>query len=287
MDNYNKNYVVIAILLQSTIVIIFNSTILNSNSLEILKRNIPVYNILVVLTTFLIIISLIKIREYESKKIELKLTQKNLKSIEELLTLLRTERHEYVTNLQSIESLVYLEEYQELGDYIKGLSSIYRANSEIIRIGNPALSVLVSAKREDAKQKGIKFYIDSKRKIEATQLNSWELCSIFSNIIQNAIDACEKSTDKKWIRLIIDSDINNYVIKVENTGQISQEIIDKIFEAGVTTKDSKARGYGLYICNALINKYEGSIEYENTDTGTVLCTLKLPREEYYIDTKVV
>lgn len=287
MENHNKNHVVIAILVQAIVMILYNTTVLRATSLEILKRNIPIYSASVILTTFIIIFSLIRLREYELKNLELDLTKKNLKSTEEILKLLRTERHEYVTNLQSIEALLYLEEYQELTDYVKGLGSVYRANSEIIRIGNPALSVLLSAKREDAKEKGIKFYIDCKRKIESTQLNSWELCSIFSNIIKNAIDACEKTTNEKWIGLSIDTYENDYIIKLENTGQIPQEIMDDIFEAGVTNKDSKARGYGLYIIRSIIDKYRGSIVHENTNSGTVICTVKLPREEYSIDTKVV
>lgn len=287
MKNSNKNYVLIAVLLQSAFIVMLNTAILNADSLENLKRNIPIYNIAIIIISILIVVSLIKIRDYESKAHEHKETKKNLKAIEELLILLRTERHEYLTNIQSIEALIYLEEYKELTDYVRGLSSNYRVNSEIIRIGNPALSALVNTKREEAKEKGIDFYINSKIKIEIVQLNIWELCSIFSNLLQNAIDACETVTDKKWIRLSIVRDTNNYTVKFENSGQISLDVIDKILKAGITTKNSKARGYGLYICNTILNNYKGTMKYENTIKNTVIFTVEIPREEQYIDTKIV
>jgi len=283
----NKNYVVIAILLQSALIIMFNTSILNAYSLEQLKGNIPVYNLTIIITSFLIVVSLIKIREYESKNIELKITQNNLRSIEELLTLLRTERHEYVTNLQSIEALLFLEEYKELTEYVKGVSSNYRLNSEIIKVGNPALSAIISRKREEAKEKGVSFYTSFKRKIDSIQLSSWELCSIFSNIIQNAIEACATVTGEKWIKLTIDGNVDYYIITLENTGQIVSNIINELLEAGVSTKDSITRGYGLYICNSIINSAKGTIAFGNTSNDTVIFTIKLPREVYYFDSQVV
>ena len=265
----------------------FNTSILNAYSLEQLKGNIPVYNLKIIITSFLIVVSLIKIREYESKNIELKITQNNLRSIEELLTLLRTERHEYVTNLQSIEALLFLEEYKELTEYVKGVSSNYRLNSEIIKVGNPALSAIISRKREEAKEKGVSFYTSFKRKIDSIQLSSWELCSIFSNIIQNAIEACATVTGEKWIKLTIDGNVDYYIITLENTGQIVSNIINELLEAGVSTKDSITRGYGLYICNSIINSAKGTIAFGNTSNDTVIFTIKLPREVYYFDSQVV
>ena len=55
----------------------------------------------------------------------------------------------------------------------------------------------------------------------------------------------------------------------------------RIFEAGFTTKESDSRGYGLYIVNKLVNKYQGKIEVINKPKTTII--LKLPRTGEFDD----
>jgi sensor histidine kinase regulating citrate/malate metabolism len=70
----------------------------------------------------------------------------------------------------------------------------------------------------------------------------------------------------------------NYTIYVHNNGAtINKERKDRIFEAGVTDKNSPGRGYGLYIAKTLVDRYGGEIECR-TDKKTSF-VIRFPNKE--------
>ncbi|SNT22011.1 Sensor_kinase_SpoOB-type, alpha-helical domain [Anaerovirgula multivorans] len=282
------NYIIIStILFQGILILLFTSSILRAYSLEILKKNIPFINIVIIATTILIIISFKRLRLYEARQIELKLIKTNMEAVEKLITILRTERHDYIAHIQCIQALAYLEEYEELAEYVQGISTNYRVTNQMIRVGHPALTALLNSKREVAQEKGINFTINCRYKLDTISISAWELCSLVSNLIENAIEAACMTAGEKWIQFTIDYYENSYVLEIENTGQIDFELINILYEPGTSTKDSVARGYGLHICKKILEKYQGTIEFKNTHSNTVIFTVRLPRGEYNYDSKAI
>jgi sensor histidine kinase regulating citrate/malate metabolism len=112
------------------------------------------------LLNFFVIFSIKKINKYRYKEIENKLLKNTLSNTESLLTLFRSQRHSYINHIQTIKSMLYLEEYSDLMDYLEGISEEYRNVSELIRVGNPALTALLNIKKEIAEKKGIQLYIE-------------------------------------------------------------------------------------------------------------------------------
>lgn len=265
-------------LFQSMVIIILNFLILNSVTLNVIKESIFFFYILIIvtaITTVFMFISLKKFSYYEKKEAEFRLMKTNMGNTEELIKLLHSQRYDYLTHIQAIGALLYLEEYEELTSYLKGISKENRFTSEIVRLGHPALTALINVKREIAREKGIFFYVKCKRKIYNIDIHSWDLCSLFSNLIENAIEASLMTEGKKWIKLIVDYCNNNFIFKIENTGQIEENIMKDLFKQGNTTKSSAGRGYGLYISKKIVDKYEGRIDIKNTDEDTVVSTIIL------------
>lgn len=281
LKNTNKYIITLTMLFQSLVIFVLIFLIFNSVTLSVIKKSIIVFDIVIITTilaTIFTFISLRKFSYYEKKEAEFKLIKANMNSTEELINLLNSQRLEYLTHIQSIGALVYLEEYEELSKYLKGISKNYRFNGGIIRIGHPALTALINAKREIAREKNIFFYTRIKQKLNCMNIPSWDLCILFSNLIENAIEAASMTEGKKWMKVVIDYYNNNFVFEIENTGQMENNIMKNLFKQGNTSKSSSGRGYGLYISKKILDKYNGSIDIKNTDIGTVLCTLTLPRE---------
>ncbi|SHJ97088.1 sensor histidine kinase [Paramaledivibacter caminithermalis] len=289
MKNRNKYIIILTMLFQSMVIIILDYFILNSVTLNMIRENIflnYVLMIVIAVTTVLMFISLKKFSYYEKKEAEFKLIKANMESTEELINLLKSQRDDYLTHIQSINALVYLEEYKELSKYLKGISENYRFNCEIIKVGHPALTALINVKREIARKKGIFFYVKCKEQIKDMEIPSWDLCSLFSNLFENAIEAALMAEGKKWIKLIINYYEDNYVFQIENTGQIEETIMNNLFKQGNTSKSSPGRGYGLYISKKIVDKYEGNIDIKNTNLGTVVATIKLPGKVENYDKKI-
>lgn len=290
--NKNKYTILLTMLIQTLVIVTFTLLILNSVVLNKIKNNIIYCYILLMIatmTTIFMFISMKKLSYYEKKEIELKLMKGNMGNIEELIKLINMQKHEYLTHIQTISALTYLEEYGELSSYLKGISKEYRLTSEIVRLGHPALTAIVNTKREIAREKGILFHIRCKNKINNIGINSWDLCNLLANIIENAIEAASISESKKWIKLLIDYHDENLIFEIENKGCIEKDIMKNLFKPGITSKDSPGRGYGLYISKKIVDKHRGTIDVKNTDRETVVCTIRLPRGEgnYNYDKKTV
>ncbi|WP_409252183.1 sensor histidine kinase [Bacillus sp. SCS-153A] len=104
----------------------------------------------------------------------------------------------------------------------------------------------------------VKSHLDAQVYIKG---NKEELRQVFLNLIMNSIDALEQAKGEKRITINCTFDYENdeIQVKVANNGpEISEEILDAIFEPFYTTKEL-GTGIGLYICRKLVEKHEGSI----------------------------
>lgn len=92
-----------------------------------------------------------------------------------------------------------------------------------------------------------------------------ELNQVWTNVIDNAIDAMEDSKEKRLI-ILTDYDAEFAKIEIIDTGSgMTEEVKDKIFDPFFTTKDiGKGTGLGLELVhNIVTKKHEGIIAVES------------------------
>lgn len=97
-------------------------------------------------------------------------------------------------------------------------------------------------------------------------IDSESLHSALVSILDNAIDACLKDTqkDKHRIDFIIEKNINTVVFNIRDNGiGMDRETREKIFTLFFSSKDRKGTGLGLYIADRIIAQHNGHIEVES------------------------
>lgn len=95
-------------------------------------------------------------------------------------------------------------------------------------------------------------------------MNSMDICSLFYNLILNAVEANLKIEDKRFIKLYIANIKNNVLIKIVNP--IDENFnLDIIKENKTTKEDKENHGFGLITINNIISKYNGNIDYSIHD----------------------
>lgn len=99
--------------------------------------------------------------------------------------------------------------------------------------------------------------------------NLSELNQVFSNLIDNAIHAMEKTKKKE---LTIETEVVNKfaVVKIRDTGSgIPEEIRDKIIEPFFTTREQgKGTGLGLSVSYSIIKKHKGELSFDSDHSGS-------------------
>src|ERR1700687_5263999 len=87
-----------------------------------------------------------------------------------------------------------------------------------------------------------------------------KLRQVFTNILDNAIDALENVAEGRRIELFIENGNRGATVRVRDNGcGIPAEKIDRIFNPFFTTKD-KGTGLGMAISKKIVEAHEGSID---------------------------
>jgi signal transduction histidine kinase len=107
--------------------------------------------------------------------------------------------------------------------------------------------------------------------------NPIQIQQVLINIFNNAIDAIEntKTQDRK-INLSISQDQSFAIIVIKDTGNgISPKIVPKMFELYQSTKPD-GLGIGLWLCQEIIDKHNGSLTASNELAGGAAFKMRLP-----------
>jgi signal transduction histidine kinase len=97
-----------------------------------------------------------------------------------------------------------------------------------------------------------------------------ELKHLILNIINNAKDAfVERGIEKRLVTIaLIVSEEEQKLEICDNAGGVPQKVIDRIFEANVTTKEEgKGTGIGLYMSRKIAKKHHATLTVENREEG--------------------
>lgn len=194
---------------------------------------------------------------------ELEMIKSDLKNTEALIDLLRKQGHDHINNIQTVTSMLILEEYEVAKEYLQGIANNYRFTGHFLRLGNPSLTALVNTKKELANQKGIEFNIAKYCRVKLKNIAPWDLANIVGNLIDNAMEhvLTHKQLPQK-ISFYLENrdDLNGYIFKISNPYQDDGKDAASFFTQGFSSKESTGRGYGLSIVKDLVDQYKGKVD---------------------------
>lgn len=178
---------------------------------------------------------------------------------------LRAIKHDYGSQISYLYGLCLMDKYERLEALLKEIiekNNNIPGNIEFLSNSDTILSDIINPLIPS----GINVIIDETYDICNIGVSEFDLHKIISNIVNNAVTAM----NSKGIITIKVYRIFNYVyLKIQNTGpKIDSKIIDKIFNAGFTTKNSSDNGFGLAIIKDIVSKNNGSIEVKSNDEFT-------------------
>lgn len=200
-----------------------------------------------------------------------------LEQLEQLNIKLRGQRHDFMNHLQVVYSLMELSEYDEAVKYIERTYEDIISVSSVMKTSSPAINALLMSKVSDARANGIEMNLKISSPYSDLPMESWEMCRVLGNLLDNAIDALSGVRDGR-IDVELTEDLHNYGFRVFNNGPaVRPEHRELIFQTGFTTK-SKGTGMGLYIVRTIMREHGGDVTLETGDAGTAF-TGTLPRQQ--------
>jgi len=151
-------------------------------------------------------------------------------------------------------------------EIVKGLQNFSRLDEDGLKMANihtgiDATLLLLNSTLDGKKIKVIKEYGN----FGEVECYPGKLNQVFMNILNNAIQAIDESSEKKEIRIKTSIEKGTLRISIKDTGPgMNEETRNRVFEPFFTTKNvGEGSGLGLSIVYGIIEKHKGKIEVES------------------------
>lgn len=199
-------------------------------------------------------------REYKLQS-ELLRTEQRLeqsKTIRSLYEKSRAIQHDFKNNMQVLSALADEGRLDEIKKYLKEiLDSEPLSRRQWIEVrGNPTVTALLNAKFSRALESGIRISAEIWYP-NPMHVQTADLCTILFNVMDNAIEACEKNQDpeKRRIRLVLKQKGYFFGILCDNPSE-TEPIPAKKYRFR-STKKGPLHGVGLRQLSQIARKYDG------------------------------
>lgn len=218
-------------------------------------------------------------------KTEVKRLAEELTGVKTFVEALRVQNHENMNKLHTIAGLIQLERHQDALDYIFNITEEQQELTHFLthNIKDYSLAGLLLGKYGRAKELRAELVIDRKSRLEElpSGIDISLLVVIVGNLLENALDAvCRVKDDKRQVVFFIQGDKEGIYLEVHDTGPgISQEIREKIFNKGFTTKGCHSRGLGLYLVRKNLDHVGGKVEVECPPGGRTVFKVSIPSQK--------
>lgn len=179
-------------------------------------------------------------------------------------------RHDMANHLQAMSALKEPELREYLGQLIK--SPAMECSQRFCE--NTVVNAVLAAKQQLMEQKEITAEF-SVALLADLSVEAVDLCAIFANSLDNAIEACEElSADQRRIIVKARADKGLFVLQVQNP--IKEKTIERNDLFASTKQNAKAHGFGLTSIREIAGRYNGFVNI-TTDNGhfTLLTYLSL------------
>lgn len=199
-------------------------------------------------------------REKEHYEQDLKSQLKHLDDIVARQNELRRFKHDLANQFTVLRDYFERRDHESGVCYLDTLDQRFRIGAPVLDTGNSALDAIISTKQTLAESKGISFQMIVQI-AEHFPIEPVDVCMIFGNALDNAIEACERLDDEeKHITLTLIQQEETLFCKIVNSAPVRHH---QGFQTSKSGKDD--HGLGLLNIKDALARYdsEAVIEWEN------------------------
>lgn len=187
--------------------------------------------------------------------------QERMEEVEQFYNGIRQMKHEMKNHLTNIKGLVRNGSYGDIEQYIDQMDESMNVFELSIKTGNAVTDVIVNDKQKAAEKQGIQFQSEFSYP-KSDGYNAYDIGVIINNLLQNALEACEKMAEgKRYIYLSGRQKKKFYVINVKNSfeGEVTFDTKTNL-PLSTKGKDTALHGIGLSNVKREVDKYMGDVD---------------------------
>ena len=194
-----------------------------------------------------------------------------LTGMNHIIDALRANTHEFRNKLHVLYGLLQLGEIKQAMSFLSD-KALELSDQHILQIiEDKTVAALLLGKANRACEMNIDFYFrpDSKLAQDNPYLSTKEIVTIVGNLVENAFEAMDKTSEVRQVELFLRADQQGMTITVDDTGcGMLPEQIQQLLKGPYTSKGA-GHGYGMRLIQEIVRKHDGFLQIDSEPgTGT-------------------
>ena len=195
-----------------------------------------------------------------------------LSSLKVLTDSLRSQAHEAANKLHTIVTMVEMGRADEAVAFATDELELSQQLVDRLSsaVGEPALVALLLGKTAQADERGIELTVTEDTQLPADTddllLTGQEMVTVLGNLIDNAMDACDR--EDPWVEVTVSQDDDRLLIRVADSGAgMDADTFEKAMRRGYSTKtgaDAEQHGLGLALVAQVVKRHDGLLTADVT-----------------------
>ena len=199
-----------------------------------------------------------KITQYQNTLIE-----QHYAEVENMYRKMRAWRHDYHNHMQVLTAYLEAGEVEKARVYLDEINENLVKVDTVIKTGNTMVDAILGSKISLMRSKDIR--VDATARVPAAlAVADVDLCVMIGNLLDNAMEACEKlPAEDRFARIYISVKGNHLYMSFTNSAGKKQTKVGNIF---ASTKGAD-HGLGLSRVDTLVAQYGGYLTRASEDGG--------------------
>lgn len=196
--------------------------------------------------------------------------REHYQKMDEMYAKLRIQKHDYKYHLTAINEMLAAGNKDDINRYMTEVQAQFSENDMHMFCSNSVINALLTGYAERFSKIGIEFIVDIKLP-EQLPVPNYEMCIVLGNLLENAVEACQKLVRNKKIQLLLKPVGGEFALRVRNNfdGKVLED-------EGRLKSIKKDGGLGLKSVEAVAVRYGGELITDWTDdTFTAYVTVML------------
>lgn len=203
--------------------------------------------------------------EYELMKEKEKYSKESMEIIKRSNEELREFKHDLKNYLLPLQEAMETMPQSEMVKVWKKINQKIEDVQTLIQTGNSYVDSMINTKITLARSEKVDVKCTILSKMEG--IDDLEFCSVFGNLMDNAIEAERKVIEKKEIIIFVEEKMGYLRLEIQN--KIEKSVLNENSSLNTTKKDTSSHGIGHKSIKRTMQKVGGALKYY--ETGDLFC----------------
>lgn len=203
--------------------------------------------------------------EYELMKKKEKYSKESMEIIKRSNEELREFKHDLKNYLLPLQEAMETMPQSEMAKVWEKINQKIEDVQTLIQTGNSYVDSMINTKITLARSEKVDVKCTILSKMEG--IDDLEFCSVFGNLMDNAIEAERKVTEKKEIIIFVEEKMGYLRLEIQN--KIEKSVLNENSSLNTTKKDTSSHGIGHKSIKRTMQKVGGALKYY--ETGDLFC----------------